>query len=201
MTQQQYIERNLKGFEGDSFIKKRIEYLCDKFNIDTVIETGTYLGGTTKVLSEMFRWVFTLELNHEYFKKSGEYLKGIENISRLNLDSGVYLTELLSQMKPDLQEGETLLFFLDAHWEKSCPLLSELKAIADNGIKPAIVIHDWKVPNRPELGFDSYNGQDFTFDWIQHHIDAIYGLDKYAYHYNDKAEGAMRGVIYIYPCD
>lgn len=199
MKPQEYIDRNLKGFEGDSFVKRNFELFRDKFNIDTVIETGTYLGGTTKVLSEMFRWVLTFELNREYFKQSGEYLKGVKNVSTLNLDSGLYLTELLSQMKPQLQEGETLLFFLDAHWEKSCPLLAELKAIADNGIKPVIIIHDWKVPNRPDLGFDSYNGQDFTFDWIEKSIDAIYGIGKYGYHYNDQAEGAMRGVIYIYP--
>jgi hypothetical protein len=89
------------------------------------------------------------------------------------------------------------LFYLDAHSHIETPLLDELKAIAEAEIKPIIVIHDWKIPDRPDLGYDSYNGQDYTFEWIKPSIEAIYG-DEYAYYYNNQAEGAKRGVIYIH---
>lgn len=199
MTPQQYIDRNLKGFEGDSFIKKKFEYFRDKFNIDTVIETGTYLGGTTKVLSEMFRWVFTIELTEEMWHRSGEYLKGVKNVSRLHGSSDTKLDLLLFRMVPELNKNEVLMFFLDAHFYDHCPLLGELKAIADHKIKPVIAIHDFQVPGRPELGFDTWNGQDFTFEWIADSLDAIYGKGNYHWNYNDDAEGAMRGIIYVYP--
>ena len=62
---------------------------------------------------------------------------------------------------------------------------------------PIIVIHDFKT-NNPELGYDSYNGNDFCFDWIENHIKKIYpnGFD---YYYNTEAVGAKRGLIYITP--
>jgi len=91
-----------------------------------------------------------------------------------------------------------ILFFLDAHWDDYCPLLDELKLIADNNLEPVIAIHDFKVPDCPLLGFDSYKGQDYDFDWIKPSIEKIYP-DGYVVEYNNEAEGAKRGVIFIYP--
>lgn len=196
MRTDEYIKRNLQGFEGDMFVKAKFESLRDNYGIETVIETGTYLGGTTKVLSQMFKNVFTIEVTDEMWDKSGQYLKGINNISRIKGSSDEVLDALLDDK--EFKTG-TLLLFLDAHWEKACPLLGELKAVCDHGLKPVIVIHDWKVPSRPDLGFDSYNGQDFEFEWIKESIDKIYGNNGYLVEYNDKAEGAKRGVIYITP--
>jgi hypothetical protein len=90
-----------------------------------------------------------------------------------------------------------VLLFLDAHWEASCPLLDELAAIAESGMKPIIAIHDFKVPNK-DFGFDSYNGQDYTWDWIAPSIEKIYGKD-FKHYYNTVAEGAKRGCVFIEP--
>ncbi len=196
MKDKEYIERNLKGFEADSFIKAEIEKLRDRFRVKTVIETGTYLGGTTKVLSTMFEEVYTCEINDGNFKKSNEYLRDIDNVILVNQSSPKFLDDLLQILTAS---SNIKLFFLDAHWSNDCPLLDELSCIAKHKLKPVIVIHDWKVPDRPDLGYDSYNGQDFTFEWIQSHLELIYGKEGFKYHYNDQAEGAKRGVIYIYP--
>ncbi len=196
MKPKEYIERNLKGFEADSFIKSEIEKLRDRFRIKTAIETGTYLGGTTKVLSTMFDEVYTCELDEENFKKANDYLRDIDNVILVKQSSPKFLDDLLQILTAS---SNIKLFFLDAHWSNDCPLLDELSCIAKHKLKPVIVIHDWKVPDRPDLGFDSYNGQDFTFEWIESHLELIYGRDGFKYHYNDQAEGAKRGVIYIYP--
>lgn len=92
------------------------------------------------------------------------------------------------------------LIFLDAHWYKN-PLLSELHAIATHGIKPVIAIHDFKVPDHPELGYDVYAKQNITYDfaYIKESIENIYGKDGYEYHYNSEATGDKRGCIFIYP--
>lgn len=194
MTQEEYLARNAKGFEGDEFIAVEIQKLIEKFKVKTIIETGTYLGATTKRFSVMAEEVHTVELiqqNHDYAKDN---LMGFHN-AFFYIGSS---EDVLSRIVPPIK-GRSLLFFLDAHFYDFCPLIEELKVIADNGIKPVIVIHDWKVDNRPELGYDSYNGQDFTFDWIQQHVESIYGVNGYEYHFNGKSEGAQRGVIYIYP--
>src|SRR5690606_34701363 len=94
--------------------------------------------------------------------------------------------------------GDKILFFLDAHWQQYNPLLDELKVIAEAGLKPVIVIHDFKVPFRDDLGYDSYNGQDYDYTWIQDSLHAIYGSN-FTTRYNDQATGAKRGVIIIEP--
>ena len=94
--------------------------------------------------------------------------------------------------------------FLDAHWGDTCPLLGELGSIAkperDLPRKPVIMIHDFQVPGRPDLGFDRFpNGTPFELSAIAGHLDDIYGPGGWDHHYNDKAEGAKRGIIYIEP--
>ena len=189
----EYLDRNAKGYEGDEFIYIELKKLVDKFKINQIIETGTFLGGTTKRLAELAD-VITIEIVNDNYLKAKQNFDGVKNILAL---WGNSVDVLKNNLK--LYSHESLLFFLDAHWEQYCPLIDELKTIADHGIKPVIAIHDWKVPGRPDLGFDSYKGQDFTFEWIKDSLDNIYGVDGYSYHYNDQAEGAKRGVIYIYP--
>lgn len=185
-------DRNKLGFEGDHYIEAEIKSLVEKFSITHIIETGTYKGRTTAKFAEMCR-TLTLEINPEYFKEAKQNLQNNPNVLMYLGDSVKGLTEYLPSCTK-----ESLLFFLDAHWNDYCPLLDELKLIAQNGLKPVIVIHDFYVPDRPELGYDSYKGQRFDLEWIKPSLEAIYGEGVFI-QYNSKATGAMRGVIYITP--
>jgi len=96
--------------------------------------------------------------------------------------------------------GSKTLVWLDAHWNSHCPLLEELEAIAEVGIRPVIMIHDWQVPGRPDLGYDHFpDGRPFELSAISDHLDAIYGAGGWDHHHNDKAEGAKRGILYVEP--
>ena len=193
MKPQDYINRNLQGYEGDENIHLEIQALVKKHKIKTIIETGTYLGGTTARLATLVDKVVTIESDPVNQKKAYfERLNKLPNVHSILAHSQDCLGQVIA-----LNQSPFLLF-LDAHWEKACPLLDELNLIAEAKIKPVILIHDFYVPDRPELGFDSYNGQRFDFDWIKDSLQMIYGKS-YTYHYNDKADGAMRGVIYIEP--
>lgn len=191
-----YMQRNQLGYEGDSFIGKEIKKLVETYKINYIVETGTYFGYTTLKLAELSK-VTTIEFLHSHYLESQQTFAENETKHQIDLiqgDSASVLNEICPKIK-----SNSLLFFLDAHWEKNCPLLDELRIIAENGIKPVICIHDFKVPNRQDLGYDSYNGQDFEFEWIEKYLNDIYGAKQYEYHYNNESEGAMRGVIYIYP--
>ena len=195
MTQKQYEAQNAKGYEGDNFIHLEIEKLIKDHGIEAIIETGTYRGATTKRLAEFELPVFTCEIMEESYNKSVENLK--DEIYVWKTFKGDSIEFLKSQLADIISvSGGNILFFLDAHWQEHCPLLEELQLIAEYKLKPVIVIHDFKVPNK-DFGYDSYKGQDFTFEWIEPSLKQIYG-DKLAYHYNQDAEGAKRGVIYIY---
>ena len=181
----------MESFNGDHFVREEFLKLKSEFDILNVVETGTCLGSTTIFFSQNFENVHSIEINNEYL-----------NIAKERNPSANYYLGSSDQLLPQIIEklnGKTI-FFLDAHWENHCPLLNELNCIATMQNKPIIVIHDFNVPNT-SLGFDSYNGQVFNYEWIKLKLDAIYGIDNYKFYYNsdEKSTEVKRGVIYITP--
>jgi predicted O-methyltransferase YrrM len=190
----EYNRRNLSGFEGDRYMKSKFIEIVKRKKIDIIIETGTYKGGTTNQLRQIVPKVITIEANREYYEEAKQNIEDHSNVSMLLGDSSVVLADVLSSENITTKK---LMFFLDAHWHDACPLKDELQTIANAGLKPIIVIHDWVVPGTG-FGFDSYNGQPFTWEWIEKDIFNIYG-ENFIKYYNVMAEGAKRGVLYIEP--
>lgn len=187
-------------FNGDTFIQQEFLKLRDKYDLVNAVETGTCMGSTTLWLSDNFKNVYTVEVNPEFMRIAADKFKERENILPVIGNSPSVISRLFSKVI-----GNRTIFFLDAHWTNNCPLLAELKAIANAGLRPIIAIHDFKVPGS-SLGFDSYNNQPFTLDWIKPALAEIYNeadsdVDDYTYYYNsdETATGAKRGIIYILP--
>lgn len=189
MRTQEYIQRNLQGFEGDESLAQEITKA--KKGIKVCVETGTYLGGSTKRFSQMFDKVYTIEFLQENFDKAKQHLQGCENVKQYLGSSAIEIYNVLSEIKE-----KKVFFFLDAHWQNDCPLIDELQAIGQSGKSGIIAIHDWKVPNS-DLGFDSYNGQDFTYEWIEPTLQANFKQYKAWYNNPKTAIGARRGVLFI----
>lgn len=181
----------LDGFSGDLFLRNEIARLIDKHNIKTAVETGTYMGETTKGLSRMVDRVFTIEINEKYYNKAKSSLQHLDNVSAMKGSS----PDILNKIIPTI-EGP-VLFFLDAHWYNYCPLLDEIKTIGKHKQDSVIVIHDFKVPGK-DFGFDSHKNQPFEWDWIAPAVKQSYG-NNFDYHYNSQVSGSRRGVIFIEP--
>lgn len=195
MTDAEYLERNLKGFEGDTFMREKFVEIIKRRKIDLVIETGTYLGGTTNQLRQMAKNVITIEVNKDYFSKAYSNIEDHSNVQMILGDSPEVLNGIFEN---NFTKEISVLMLLDAHWMDACPLKQELAEIAKADIKPVIVIHDFLVPGT-DFGFDSYNGQPFTYEWLKPYIDNIYGEGKYKHYYNKMATGAKRGILYVEP--
>lgn len=182
------------AFNGDRFVLHEVKQIINKYNIKNIVETGTYLGATTKVLSEVVENLYTIECNNDYYVKSKALLKDCSNV-HMYLGSS---PNVMDTLLPTLQ-GRTL-FFLDAHWYNYCPLIDEIKTIEKHNKKDSVlIVHDFKVPGK-NFGFDSYNGQDYEYSWVQPHIESLY-KNNFTYKYNDVAEGACRGVLYVFPSE
>jgi hypothetical protein len=185
---------NSNYFNGDIFLAKKFLEIINREKIVNVVETGTYLGDTTKFFGENACSVYTVERDGEYFRSSqarndlGQNIKFYLGNSWEVLDN-----EIIPQIK-----GQTV-FYLDAHWGQPCPTVLELGIIAKHGLKPVIVIHDFKVPNQPGLGWDSYPDFEYKIENIEPYLEKIYGREAYRYEYNSESSGAKRGVIFIYP--
>jgi hypothetical protein len=196
------------GALDDFFAKKEITELVKKFKINRIVETGTYLGWSTKILSDMVNNVDTIEVNKIYYNRSKLNLSDKKNINTHYGNSPEILNKIINKR-------ENILFFLDAHWDKYWPLKDELNVISEKKIKPVICIHDFFVPNGnllrqgnnfiiveegkgSKFGYDEYENQPLTFDLIKKEIYMIYG-DDYEYHYTEQIEKVNSGIIYIYP--
>jgi hypothetical protein len=183
-----------KPLNNDHFACAEFLKLRDKFNVNTLMELGSCVFGSTKFFAENFQKVITVEIN-EVFRNIGlRRTEGLKNITSLIGDSVTKLPEMLSMC-----DNKTIIF-IDSHWQ-TLPLMDELILIKKSGLIPCIVVHDCLVPNEPRLGYDSYEGVDISYATMKPYLDDIYGIDRYEYHYNSDAESTdvKRGIIYIYP--
>jgi len=209
----------MSPMNGDHYITDEILRLKETFNLKVAIETGTCFGSTSLWMAKHFPFVITIETNKQYQDIAKERAKNdaIGNIVFFLGSSQTLLPHILKTSQTLLPHilqtrssiGDDALFFLDAHWGPHCPLLDELKAIADHGIKPCIVIHDMKNPNDDRFGFDEYpitkDGlpvvQQFCYGWVKPSLDLIYGEGGYFHYFNTgfKQESAQRGVLFCIP--
>jgi protein-L-isoaspartate O-methyltransferase len=180
------------AFNGDHQMLAEFRRLIRFFAIRTVIETGTHFGNTTALLSRLAEHVVSIESDVKLFQHAAERLASLTNVVLRSGDSAALLEDAI-RVAP-----APLLVYLDAHGASGTPLLAELEAIARSGRKPIIAIHDFYVPGA-DFGFDTYDGQDYRWDWIEPNIHRIYGADGYLYYYNRRAAGARRGVVYVVP--
>jgi len=190
----------LEPFNGDTFATEEVLKIKKIYVIDKVIETGTCLGGTTVWFIQNFDFVCSIESNPSFqeiaIERCAEAHLSFEKkvvLFRLG-DSGKILGDVISTTKA----GDDTLFFLDAHWGPSCPLLEELAAIADAKLRPLIMIHDVYVPGK-DFQYDTYNGQRFDYEWVKDSLDKIYGEEEYVVRYNTEASGARVGIMFVIP--
>ena len=185
----------MSAFDGDQFFGAEVRRLVREHKIQTIIETGTKYGETTREFVMMAPRVYSIEADSELFAQVPQWANGLP-VEIYHGDSAQVLPHLLKNQF----EGQ-VLFFLDAHGPgRPSPLLAELHAIGNAELKPIIIIHDFQNPERPEYGFDSYkNTGPYTFALIEEELNRIYGAEGYVYQYNQSADGHKRGVIYIGP--
>lgn len=186
------------AFNGDPFFKSIVEKLPNYFPITSCVETGTYKGDSTLFLSSIFPGhpVYTIELNGRNFRESKWRFRRSSNIVLIRGNSPVKVGELISQNKV----GDIPFFFLDAHWNLYWPLLAELEKIS--ALEKAIVaIHDFKVPDRPEYGFDHYEENINDLGYIKDAIQTGYKIvfPKYSEHEaKEKGYGPLRGYVFLF---
>lgn len=181
----------MSAFVGDNILESQITSLVKLHGIKTVVETGTYGGETTAAFARMgVPLVLTIEKAICYYPNGQNVAKKYPNVKCfLGSSPDIIYRERSLLTSP-------VLFYLDAHSPHTpSPLINELQSIAKCNLKPFIILHDFVVPNT-NLGFDTYEGQSYTLEWIKPWLDKI---GRYKHFYNDPntAKGARRGVLFI----
>lgn len=146
------------------------ENLAQKAGISVAVETGTEEGRTSVALANLFRQVHTIEFASHKYNATKKNLSQFSNVHCYQGDS----VQVLQQLLPKLQ-SQPVFFYLDAHGFGSFPLNRELEEISkthkDNCV---VVIDDFQVPGRPEIGYDSYPEGECSFAFIQSSLGKVF---------------------------
>jgi predicted O-methyltransferase YrrM len=156
---------------GQECRRRTIDLLIASFEPETLVETGTFMGFTTRYLTAKKIDTYTVEVAPGYGWMASRSLGEIENLTLVHGDSGAAVESLGSRgllRRP--------FAYLDAHWEERLPLHDEVTALNAHCPDYLVAIDDFKVPQMPEYGYDTYNGVAIAIEAIPIGAGAAEGL-------------------------
>lgn len=148
--------------------QEAINYYRDKYGIDILVETGTYLGEMVEAQKKKFKQIFTIELDGNLYNNAVNKFRKDRHIKIYQGDSGEVLEKILPEIK------DSALFWLDGHYsagntakgELNTPIKKELRSILERNLNHVILIDDAR----------DFKGTD-DYPTIQEVKDFVLGLD------------------------
>jgi hypothetical protein len=108
----------------------------DKYDLDTFVETGTYIGKTAEWASKHFDNVHTIEMNEQYYSIAELSLIVLRNVTMHLNDSRIILPFLIDEF-----DNRKVLFYLDAHWSNGAKYGRPL--VDSTALDEILIINDW----------------------------------------------------------
>ncbi len=131
-----------------------VSEILDAIAFEIVVETGTYRGSTAAWLAGRTQsMVYTVDSNPRFYEYARRRLAGHRNLRAFLGDSREFLARLAAE-----PAAEPAFFYLDAHWNSDLPLASEIALILENWEQSVVLVDDFRVPDDPGYGWDSYSG-------------------------------------------
>lgn len=124
--------------------QKTIRAYHDRYKINTLVETGTYLGDMVAAQLPYFSRILSIELSTELHQRAGIRFRRNRKVELHQGDSGKVLHNIVPALK------EPAIFWLDGHYsagitargDLNCPIYGELDAIFKNDIGHVLLIDD-----------------------------------------------------------
>lgn len=176
------------GFHGDEYLLALVDALVDE--VDFFVETGTNVGSTLRYVAS--RWpeveCLSCESDNEAFETALRATRLLGNANVYNEDSVTFL-ERIGRERADLFDRKGL-FWLDAHgYGFEWYLREEVNFVTRNFPHAFVLIDDFLVPEAPWFGFDEYDDQVCSFEYIR---DAIHEEEEYCVWYPAYRERTSR---------
>lgn len=138
----------------------------------TWVETGTYLGATTRVLSRHSVQVYSIEPEPTLCANARKKFKRFSNVQILEGTSEAIFPELLQKISSNVN------FWLDGHYSDGItfqgamdtPIVEELKIISENLArfdKVVVLVDDIRCFDPTILKYSSYPSVDFLVQWAK----------------------------------
>ena len=162
----QYAESQPFALRLEEEKRFEIRRLVEMFGLRVFVETGTYLGKTTLLLSEVCDRSYTIELDRALYERAAELFADRTDVTVIHGDSAERLPEVVAQL------DQPAAFWLDGHYSggvtgralEDTPIMAELRAILDHPIKDHLVLID---DARLFVGRDGYPRVERLRDWVE----------------------------------
>jgi hypothetical protein len=154
------------GFHGDDYLLLLVNELMPL--IGAFVETGTNVGTTARYVAKTYPGipVYSCEPDLGAFAAARRNLADCPNVRLYNMKSPGFL-HLIHRQHPFLKTAANL-YFLDAHGHGfKWPLREELTFITATLDAAYVLIDDFKVPGLDCFGYDKYDGQECSFDYVK----------------------------------
>jgi hypothetical protein len=154
-----------EGFHADKYVLALANYFLADAEI--FVETGTLAGSTAFYVGSTHPRieVYSCEPDRQSFMFATSRCRSLSNVHIQQRSSPDFLYELYARKQALV--GKRAVFWLDAHgYGFRWPLRDEIRFITSTLESAVIMIDDFKVPGRPEFGYDEYDGQECSFSFI-----------------------------------
>ena len=102
-----------------------------QFNLPCFVETGTFRGDMIEAVRKHFQYVYSIELQPDFYRDAQQRFKRNENVKLIQGDSATQLKELVATL------SQPALFWLDGHYSGGAtargrhdtPIMQELEHI------------------------------------------------------------------------
>lgn len=186
------------GFHGDTYLVDFALHALAKS--EQFIETGSSTGSTLVFVAKKFPHMTTwsCEPDKESYNFARTKIQGLQNVTLSSEMSPEFLYTLVKNNPHSLIRDT--FFWLDAHANGfSWPLKKEVAFITSNFSKGYLFIDDFLVPDRPWFGYDAYDGQTCSMDFISESLDKEKTYTIYYPTYQDRTSPycKLRGWVLI----
>lgn len=147
-------EARSRAMNGQQGRKQILTQMFQAIPFAAIVETGTYLGATTRWLAEQSRKpVFSCEIDPWFHRVAKVQTQDLQTIE-------LFLADCLDFLDQIHQKGlgAPLFYYLDAHWYLKLPLVEEVRKIRRAGRPCVVCIDDFQVPNDEGYGYNAYPG-------------------------------------------
>jgi hypothetical protein len=121
-----------------------VRQYADRYGLATLVETGTYMGGTIEALRDRFARIYSIELDDDLYQRARARFAHLPHVTILHGDSAQMLPELLAELR------EPALFWLDGHYSgpgtakgrRETPIVEEIRAVLAHLVAGHVILVD-----------------------------------------------------------
>jgi hypothetical protein len=118
---------------------------ADRYGLDTLVETGTFRGGTIEALRDRFARIYSIELDDALYQRARLRFAGAPHVTILHGDSALLLPTVVAKL------SGPALFWLDGHYSgpgtakaagHETPIVEEIRAVLAHAIANHVILVD-----------------------------------------------------------